>query len=189
MKDLLGNKLEQDMAREKQHEGDRRARPDGRSGWRRAGRISLLLLPGLWTALASAEVTLATTVKKIVVDPGDSTREEMVDAVSVLPGEMLRYTIAFSNQGTQDVVPGSIVITNPLPVGTEYVEGSASGSDTRISFSTDGENFAPSDDLTVLESGAARRATAADYQSIRWTYQPILRAGESGEVSFDLRIP
>ena len=177
------------MARETQQEYQRQARPTGWSGWQWAACMSLLLVPGLWAAAASAEVTLATSVKKIAVDPIDPTRQELVDAVSVLPGEMLRYTIAFSNQGMQDVVPGSIVITNPLPVGTEYVEGSASGSDTRVAFSTDGESFAPSNDLTVLEGGAARRATAADYQSIRWTYQPTLRAGESGEVSFDLRIP
>jgi uncharacterized repeat protein (TIGR01451 family) len=147
--------------------------------------LGVVLAPGV-----SAEVILSTSVQKVEHQPGPAgaTIERLVDADSVLPGERLRYTIVFSNEGKQDAVPGSIVITNPLPEGVHYVEGSATGRDTVISFSTDGENFAAPAGLEISEGAASRTAEAADYRSIRWAFEPGLAAGESGVVSFDVEV-
>jgi uncharacterized repeat protein (TIGR01451 family) len=147
---------------------------------------------------AVAEVVLSTAVAKVTTDPLSAagvsaeptrgTQPMLAEVTSVVAGEVLRYTITFSNQGTLDVAPGSIVITNPLPEGCEYLEGSAGGANTVVSYSIDGENFGPAADLTVPAGGTVRRATPADYRSIRWTFRPGLAAGESGQVSFDVRI-
>ena len=153
--------------------------------------VAGLLLMLLWQGAAQAEVMLTTGVMKVVAMPdGSGSRvEQLQEAETVLPGDVLRYTIVFSNQSPQDVAPGSIVITNPLPEGTEYLAGSAVGRNTVISFSLDGENFASPEALVVVEGAARRPAAAADYRSIRWTFEPRLAAGDSGQVSFDLLIP
>jgi uncharacterized repeat protein (TIGR01451 family) len=136
----------------------------------------ILLAPVTW-----AEVVLDSRVQKV-----DAGFETGVDGV--YPGEILRYTIVFSNEGTRTAIAGSIVITNPLPEGTAYVDGSATGMDTLVSFSVDGENFGAPEELVLEEAGLARPAMPGDYRSIRWTFEPELAAGESGEVSFDLLI-
>lgn len=145
---------------------------------------------GLTAPAALAEVTLSTSVERIASSTAAGTGLEPGQAPSeVLPGDVLRYTIVFQNTSTQDVAAGSVVITNPLPDQTRYVEGSAAGARTEVTFSVDGENFAAPEALVVGEGAVARAADAADYRAIRWTYQPLLAAGESSEVSFELLIP
>ena len=107
----------------------------------------------------------------------------------VFSGDVLRYTIFFENTSTQAVAAGSVVITNPLPEETFYLEGSAIGDDTLITYSVDGETFGSAAELLVGEGAAARAATASDYRAIRWTYEPMLPAGASSQVSFELLIP
>lgn len=136
---------------------------------------AVLLLAGS----ALAEVTLSTQVQRVVDAAGT---EVLEDAASVVPGDVLRYTITFKNTSAQDVAAGSVIITNALPDGTQYLEGTARGDDTTITFSVDGDNFADPRSLTA--GGAA--ATAADYRSIRWTFEPMLPSGVSGQVSFDV---
>lgn len=150
--------------------------------WRRKSVLVAMFWSALLAPVALAEVLLDTRVQKVESDGFGA------GVSGVYPGEILRYTIVFSNTGTQTTVAGSIVITNPLPEGGEYVDGSAAGTDSAVTFSVDGENFDVPESLILVEEGAARPASAADYQSIRWTYEPELAAGDSGEVSFDLLI-
>ena len=135
-----------------------------------------------------AQVVLTTSVQKVEEVAGASQIVTLGEDEGVLPGETLRYTIVFSNQSTQDAAEGSIVITNPLPDGAAYLEGTAAGEGTQITFSTDGEHFDVPGALIVMEGGVQRPAATADYHSIRWTFEPRLPAGQSGEVSFDLLI-
>ena len=158
----------------------------------------------LTPALADAEVTLTTSIERIASEMAEdppvtalSLDAQAVPApdagpaplTEVLPGDVLRYTIVFENTSTQDVAAGSVVITNPLPEDTVYLEGSAAGTDTEITFSVDGENFGRAEDLVAGEGTALRAAGAGDYRAIRWTYLPLLGAGASSEVSFELLIP
>jgi uncharacterized repeat protein (TIGR01451 family) len=139
---------------------------------------------------AQAEVTLTTQAQRVVpADPGAGvTRETLVPVAEVVPGDVIRYTIVFENASTQDVAAGSVVITNPLPDGCVYVDGSATGDNTRITFSVDGDTFEDPDSLLITEASGSRRATPADYRSIRWAYALRLPAGGSGAVSFDVRL-
>lgn len=140
---------------------------------------------------ASAEVTLETTVERISTAvtlpagelPATSAPQQ------VYSGDVLRYTITFENTSSQDVAAGSVVITNPLPEDTLYLEGSATGDNTLITYSVDGETFASPAELRVGEGAGARAATAGDIRAIRWTYEPLLPAGASSMVSFELLIP
>ncbi len=139
---------------------------------------------------AAAAVALVHTVEKVVeVTAEDGTvTTELVAADSVVPGDELRYTIQFTNDGDSAVDAGTIVITNPLPAELEYLPGTAFGAGTDIQFSIDGETFAEPDALTVVVDGVETKAPASAYTAIRWTFGPALEPGASGHVSFSARL-
>lgn len=158
------------------------------------GRRSVKWLIGLSVLAAMpafANVEMTTTVKKVVIEEdaqGNNVRT-LVSADQVVPGDTLHYVISFTNKGDKAVDDGSIVITNPLPPDTVYLENTAQGSGTEISFSVDaGNSFAQPDQLTVLREGERVPAQAADYTTIRWAFKPALEAGKTGDVSFSVRL-
>ncbi len=144
----------------------------------------------LAAGMVTAEVKLENTVMKVaaVVNEQGVAERHLVDADSVLPGDELRYTILFNNDGTAVVDAQSIVITNPIPADTEYLEGTASGLATEIVFSVDGATFGRPEELRVVEGEREVAASAEDYRVIRWTFQPPLAPGESSDVSFNVLI-
>ncbi|MFK7914015.1 MAG: hypothetical protein AB8B93_08880 [Pseudomonadales bacterium] len=153
--------------------------------------ITLLLMLGMSNALA--EVALSNDVQKVetFVDSDGSAQRRLVDVDSVVPGDELRYTIHFVNNGSASVDAGSIIITNPIPDDTEYLDGTAFGSGTNISFSADaGSSFGTPDQLTVIPEGslAPTPAAARDYTTIRWEFTPTLAPGEASHVSFNVRL-
>ena len=84
-------------------------------------------------------------------------------------------------------MPGDDV-THPIPDNTEYLDGTAFGAGTDIEFSVDGEAFAAADKLRVQRDGSEVPAQAADYAAVRWTFKPQLAAGDTGSVSFNVRL-
>ncbi len=156
------------------------------------GTVRLLVgLAGLLLAAhAAAEVKLENTVQKVetFVNESGAVERRLLAADAVVPGDELRYTISFSNVGAEVVDAESIVITNPIPENTEYLEDTAFGAGTVIVFSLDGETFAVPEALKVMEGGVEVSASAKDYQAIRWTFAPALEPGESSHVSFNVRL-
>jgi uncharacterized repeat protein (TIGR01451 family) len=151
---------------------------------------ALVLLFALATSAAEAEVKLENTIKKVetfVNETGDVERR-LVDANSVVPGDELQYTVRFTNHGTQPVDASTIIITDAVPVHTEYLDGTAFGAGTQISYSVDGETFAAPVGLSMVKDGVEVTASAKDYRSIRWTFGPALAPGDSGYVSFNVRL-
>jgi len=158
----------------------------------RTARDRVLLL-GLLACMGPvfAEVQMTTAVRQVVTraaEDGAAVRE-LVEVAQVVAGDTLQYTISFTNKGTNVIEGGSIVITNPLPPDTVYIDGTARGSGTRISYSVDGgTTFESSAELKVLRDGAPVPAQAADYTTIRWTFTEPLEAGGTGDVSFSVRV-
>jgi uncharacterized repeat protein (TIGR01451 family) len=108
---------------------------------------------------------------------------------SVIPGDELRYSVRFTNVGKEAVDARSVVITNPIPANTEYLEGSAVGDTTEIQFSVDkGTAFGAATGLTIARNSSEAPANARDYTTIRWIYEPGLAPGETGLVSFNVRL-
>lgn len=145
----------------------------------------------LLSAPAGAQVTLATSVDKLVrVTAADGELETLLlDADRVRPGEELRYTIEFTNTSAEFIDPGIVVITNPIPEAAEYLAGSAGGADTEVLFSVDsGNSFARPEELTVIEDGVRLLALPGHYTTVRWIYGGILGPGEGGSVFFDVRL-
>jgi hypothetical protein len=71
-----------------------------------------------------------------------------------------------------------------VPVHMTLVPNSAFGPGSDISFSLDGEKFAPAGQLTVQENGAARPARADEYKHIRWVFKNPLPPGATAVARF-----
>lgn len=155
---------------------------------RSLSRLLALLGVAVAAVPAVAEVTLTTQTQRVAGEAAGRGMEVLETVTDVRPGDVIRYTIVFENQSAQDVAAGSVVITNPLPDGTIYLDGSATGEQTQITFSVDGASFGESGTLMITDGNGTRRATAADYRSIRWAYEPRLPAGAASSVSFDVRM-
>lgn len=155
--------------------------------------LSVLLQAGNATAVDGAansalEITAAAEVE-IKVKAADG-REEMkrVPAAKVPPGEAVIYTLKAQNKS--DKPAGDVVVTDPIPEHTEYVDGSVSSEGTRVTFSVDGgKSFAAKDSLKVRgEDGQMRAALPADFTHIRWQFEKPLAPGETRAVSFRARV-
>ena len=161
--------------------------------FRRAVRLltlCLTLLTVFAATTAHAQVKLDNTIKKVetfVNDAGEVERR-LVDASSVIPGDELQYTVHFTNNGQLPVDPGTIVITDVVPEHTEYLDGTAFGAGTEVWFSVDGESYAAPAELSLVKDGVEVIASAKDYRSIRWSFGPQLAPGDSGYVSFNVRL-
>ncbi len=160
----------------------------GNSG--KAWFLLLMLLPLFLPQSLRGEngggVTLKVMVEQEIVITNEKGRKEKrrIAATKVVPGDEVIYTIHYLNGGTQPA--DDVFITIPIARETRYVEGSARGADTRITFSVDGgKQFAEPERLVVKgKGGHSRAATAADYTHIRWTFMKPVPPGASGAVSF-----
>lgn len=155
---------------------------------------ALVLLSGATAgALAEGEITLSNTVQKVeyFTNEQGETESRLIEAAQVVPGEELAYTITFENVSPDVTVDaGSVVITNPIPPQVTYLEGTAFGSGTTITYSADdGSLFGTPDQLTIVdETGASRIADPSEYTHIRWVFEPALEPGQRGSVSFRARL-
>ncbi len=110
-----------------------------------------------------------------------------VPAKNVPPDGEVIYTTAFKNISGEPVK--NVIIANPIPPNTLYIANSAVGSNTDITYSLNGKNYDIPENLQVPGAhGKGRPAIASDYAYIRWTYKGELASGESGTVSFRVKV-
>ena len=140
---------------------------------------------------AQGAVSLTCVGYKEVTTVGEDGNQTVkrIPAAKVLPGEEVIYTITYEHTGKNEPAE-TVVITNPTPDDTVYIDGSAKGEGTEITFSVDnGKTYAKPDDLTVTaEDGTKRPARASDYTHVRWTKLEDLKKGEKGTVEFGVKV-
>lgn len=152
----------------------------------------VLLLPLSAGAQERGTIELKSISEVEVVTKSAAGKKEVkrVDTgkATVVPGDTVVFTTTYRNIG--DKPAEKVVITNPVPEHTLYVEKSAEGKGTVIDFSVDGgKSYASPDNLTVKDTqGKTRKAGAADYTHIRWTLNKSLVSGGKGSVSFKAKI-
>lgn len=124
----------------------------------------------------------------VVVDEQGNESAELTGVGVVVPGDTIVYTSTFTNQG-EEIVSG-IAVDNPVPSNTVYINFSARGENTQVVYSIDnGAIFGnPPELITTGENGEARTASPEEYTNIRWIYSGELAPGQSGSVSFKVRI-
>ena len=143
-----------------------------------------LLLPSLVQAKPQMSISI-TTSKEVVETVNGAKVKKLVPTKQAASGDTLVYSLTYSNKG--DEAATDAVIDNPIPKGSSYIAGSATGSGAEITFSVDdGKSFARPETLmseVMLMSGTKVRSPASpeDYTHVRWTIRQV-PAGGSGKV-------
>lgn len=152
-------------------------------------KVTLALSLSLMSFIASAEVTLTNTVFEVVTITAEdgSKQDQWQQPDKLLPGERVGYQIEVNNQGTEPAA--DIVIANPIPEHTVYVQDSAKGLNTKIEFSVDnGKTFALPAQLFMEKEGKRVQATSVDYTQVRWKLNKPLAVGASLTVQYIVKI-
>ncbi len=152
-------------------------------------KLTLALSLALMSTFVNAEVTLTNSMFEVVTITAEdgSTTEQWQQPDKLVPGERVGYQVEVNNQGTEPAA--DIVIANPIPEHTEYVQGSAKGLGTQIEFSVDnGKTFALPAQLFIQKDGKSVQAQAADYTQVRWKLNQPLAAGASSTVQYIVKI-
>ena len=152
--------------------------------------ILVLVLPV--QVYAAADIKLSITAEKdVVMKERSRDVKKRMAATTVEPGEVIIYTIRYSNRGDEPAT--NVDVKNPVPKNTVYVSGSASGQGTDITFSADGgKTFEKASSVTyqVRESSGkaiTRKAGPENYTHVRWVIRRV-NPGQSGELEYRVRV-
>jgi len=150
--------------------------------------IALLVSFNGMTVFAADEspisiVSLA-EIEETVVNAQGQEEIKRVPAAKVMPGTMVIFTNTCTNNSDSPVA--DIVIDNPVPEHMVYIEDSASGEGTTVTFSIDqGQTFDVPYNLFIVEQdGTTRPAAGEDFTNIRWQFDYSLNPEESRVVEF-----
>ena len=146
-------------------------------------------LPGQALTKEMPDLDLKLRVEKKVVlsNAAGEARTEWREVRNLKPGDMLKYTITYTN--TSSTEARDAVIVDSVPFRSEYVNSSAAGKNTEISFSLDGKEFRPPALLTYKATAPGTpeqefMATPEMYTHIRWQITKPVPTGATGKVSF-----
>ena len=155
-----------------------------------AASWALLFMASVASVHAAADIRLkaAAEVEVSVVNDKGEKEVKRIPATKVIPGTEVIYTITVSNVGDQPA--DSVVVTDPIPENTTYVDRSAFGAGTTITYSVDGgKSYDLADKLKVKDAaGNLRAATASDYTHIRWVLNFTLKPKDVAPVWFKARL-
>ncbi|MBU5612069.1 DUF11 domain-containing protein [Geomonas azotofigens] len=153
--------------------------------------LTLMLAALPLAAWAQPKVTISIKAEKEVsVTAKGKAVKKRVAAKGVQPGEEIIYTLNYVNSGTE--AAKNVVISDPVPAGTQYIPGSASETG-ELTFSIDkGKTFKKPTLLTYeVKAGTGKSekkvASPDEYTDVRWTI-PQVPAGGKGAVSFKVKV-
>lgn len=107
------------------------------------------------------------------------------------PGDQIRYTLTATNLGGEPAY--GVELFDPIPRGTEYIIGSATGQGVDFLYSVDGgrsyQESTPTYDFQLPDGTVEKRpALASMYTHVKWRFtQPIL-PGKSEMVVLRVRV-
>lgn len=152
--------------------------------------LTLAISLAVATQSASAQGTGALTsrieLEKLTpATAGQAPVKSYVAPDVVVPGDRIRVTLTFANNGTAPAA--GLNLTNPIPDGLVYDD---TADPTGFSVSINGgKTFGPLAALTVPVTGAdARAAVAADVTHVRWLWPDAVAPGQSRSVAFFGRV-
>jgi uncharacterized repeat protein (TIGR01451 family) len=128
------------------------------------------------------ELKSTAQIEQEVVDAKGVKTKQLVEVTKVVPGAEVVWTVTASNICKQ--TSDAVTINNFVPEHFTYVANSATGPGADIAYSVDGKTFAKSGEVTVLESGASRKARTDEFKHIRWSFKDSLQPGASTFASF-----
>jgi len=151
----------------------------------RATAFALAML-GVFTIPAHATGLKATQTVEVAIVTTDANGEDALTfapATDVEPGQQVRYSLAYTNEGTE--AADSVSLVMPIPSEVTYLEASVSGTRGTAMFSVDnGQTFAARDALTIGEAENSRVANASEITHVKWAFGAPVAPADSGEISY-----
>lgn len=142
------------------------------------------------TAISASALTASQKVQKeVTVQQADGTNAvKLVSADEVTPGEVIVYTVDFTNDQAEPV--SDIVLAMPVPSDVRFLEGSADKTGAVVRYSADGgDSFVDRSSLVLpAVGGGTRAASADDITHIQWRIAGPVLAGSSDAITFKARL-
>ncbi len=110
-------------------------------------------------------VAVVLTQSKVVKDAQG--KEQLVDASSVKPGDIVEYRAVYTNNTGKPVT--GLVADLPIPEGLEYQPRSAKPGASLVQAATKEAVFGPEPLVRKAASNKIEPVPYADYRSLRWT--------------------
>ena len=156
--------------------------------------LAVLLILGSFPGAAYAQEPDQVILKSViqreieVINEAGEKEIRLVEAGNAIPGDELILTVTYTNGGAEPAE--NVVLVNPVPEHTEYLDQTAAGQNTSVTFSVDGgKTYDLPENLRIMgEDGRSRMARAGEYTHIRWMRDGSLSPGESGAVFFRVRL-
>lgn len=151
-------------------------------------RASLLALSmvGALSFTAHADGLIAEQMVEVAVVTVDENGEETraySAADAVAPGDEVRYSLVYENSGAAPAEAVSLVM--PVPSEVTYIERSAGGTPSAITYSADGgTTFAARESLILGDGESARIASAEEITHIKWAFSDPIPAAAAGAIQF-----
>ncbi len=139
--------------------------------------------------VAAISLNLDVAREVVEIDTNGLVVTRLVPIDSAAPGEVVVYTITYTNTGSD--AAANVTITDPLPTMVHYVPGSVSGAaGAEFAVSVNGgQSFsAPYDAWVLRDDGQQRPAEPGDYTHLRWVLAGPIAPGASGFVRFHTRL-
>lgn len=161
--------------------------------------IFIFLLTGIFFLTVEAQaqqestkLDLKTTAEKEVkVKQGGKTITKRVPLDKASPGDVVVYTITYSNVGKGPVLDA--VIVDPIPKGVRYIADTAEGRDAEIMYSTDNGRVwqKPPIEMQIKKPDGSlekKPVSTERYTHIKWMIKKPVASGQSGQVSFKVTV-
>lgn len=140
------------------------------------------------TANATPSITVAATNTTAAAD---AKKKGGAPRTAVLPNDVLRYTLTFTNSTERPV--RNVELRDPIPAGVRFVAGSArvSRPDARLEFSVDGGrtwSASPTESVTVDGKATTRPVSADRFTHVRWLVTSAVAPRATVTAEFDARV-
>lgn len=152
--------------------------------------LLLLFLPVSSWAKPNVKIRVE-ALKQIVVEEKGQKVIKRVPANEAKPGDTIIFHLYYHNDGDESAKDAMLV--DPIPMETAYIEGSAFGAGSEITFSADeGKSYDEPENLfreKKLADGTVekRLISARFYTHIRWVVEEI-KPGKGGMCSFQVQL-
>ncbi len=156
--------------------------------------LGLFWLAMMWAMPAVAQSPerkpLVITASNLTADSANAAGAGREDGSMARPGDLLAYSLAFTNTTSGSV--NNVQFVDPLPGGLVYKAGSArADKPARIEYSIDGgKSYAARPMLVVVEAGrrVEKPAPVWSYTHIRWTVSGPLASGAQVTAGFQAEV-
>lgn len=148
-----------------------------------------LLLPAAVWAKPQVELSIKAEKEVTVTEKGQKLIKRL-PAGTAAPGDIVIYTVTYNNTGNETA--SNIIVNDPIPEGTAYVNGSVTEAGL-VTFSIDGGTTYKKASLLTYEivtpdgQKEKRIASPEQYTNIRWEF-PAIPPGDKGFVSFHVTV-